>query len=73
MCTLSLKGQDLAAHAFIVSLTHLRIDGRHPLARRIAAYQKRRSKRVAQERRLLSGAADMGLTEHPREYPIHRP
>ena len=47
-CDLSLP--DGAKNAFITSLTHLRIHPRHPLAREIKSYQKRRVKKLARQR-----------------------
>ena len=37
-----------AKEAFVVSLTHLRIDPSHPLFREIRAYQQERVKRIAE-------------------------
>jgi hypothetical protein len=37
-----------AKEALVVSVTHLRIHPRHPLAREIRAYQKERTRRLAQ-------------------------
>ncbi|MGH6868397.1 MAG: hypothetical protein ACREDA_05915 [Methylocella sp.] len=37
---------DIGPRAFIVSITHLLFDRRHPLAREIASYQKHRVKRL---------------------------
>jgi hypothetical protein len=37
-----------ASAAYVVSLTHLRIDPSHPLFRDIRAYQRERAKRIAQ-------------------------
>jgi len=37
-----------AKQAIIVSITHLRIDPRHPLAQEIRAYQRERTRRLAQ-------------------------
>jgi hypothetical protein len=37
---------DVGPRAFIVSITHLLFDRRHPLAREIASYQKHRVKRL---------------------------
>jgi hypothetical protein len=45
MCRLVLGGET-GERVFFVSITHLRFDGRSPLAREIAAYQKRRCKRL---------------------------
>jgi hypothetical protein len=46
MCDVTLS-QD-AKEALLVSITHLRIDPRHPLAREIRAYQRERTRRLAQ-------------------------
>lgn len=37
-----------AKQALIVSITHLRVDPRHPLAQDIRAYQRERTRRLAQ-------------------------
>jgi hypothetical protein len=37
-----------AKEALVVSITHLRMDPRHPLAREIRAYQRQRTRRLAQ-------------------------
>jgi len=37
-----------AEQAIIVSITHLRVDPRHPLAQEIRAYQRERTRRLAQ-------------------------
>ena len=39
-----------AEAAYVVSLTHLRIPPRHPLARDIRAYQRERARRIAGSR-----------------------
>ena len=44
LSTLSQKAKE----ALLVSITHLRIDPRHPLAREIRAYQKERTRKLAQ-------------------------
>jgi hypothetical protein len=46
MCDVTLSRG--AKEALLVSITHLRIDPRHPLAQEIRAYQKERTKRLAQ-------------------------
>ncbi|HUX75787.1 MAG TPA: hypothetical protein VMY40_03990 [Anaerolineae bacterium] len=46
MCDVTLSRD--AKEALLVSITHLRIDPRHPLAREIRAYQKERTKRLTQ-------------------------
>lgn len=45
MCRLD-DGQEAGLGAFVVSVTHLRFDHKVPMAREIAAYQKRRAKRL---------------------------
>lgn len=52
LCNLLAKAGDAAKDdknvgAFIMSLTHLRIDSGHPLAKRIKEYQKMRNMRLA--------------------------
>jgi hypothetical protein len=61
MCILSFAKPDEAEDVFVVSLTHLKIDGRHPLSRRIATYQKRRTKKVVHEHRMMAFAESYGL------------
>ncbi len=39
-----------AKEAIIVSITHLRVRSRHPLAKEIRAYQRERTRRIAQSR-----------------------
>jgi hypothetical protein len=39
-------GREMGGRVFFASITHLRFDGRSPLMREIAAYQKHRSKRL---------------------------
>ena len=45
MCKLEL-GCETGGRVFFASITHLRFEGRSPLAREIAAYQKHRNKRL---------------------------
>ena len=45
MCVLGFDAIE-TTHGFVSSLTHLSIDPRHPLARDIASYQRRRIKRL---------------------------
>ncbi len=52
LCQLQL-GCESGDRVFFASITHLRFDGRSPLAREIVAYQKHRTKRL---RRLASVA-----------------
>ena len=59
MCDVTLSKD--AQTALLVSVTHLRIDPRHPLAREIRAYQKERTKRLAQS----------GGPRRPYSYTIH--
>jgi hypothetical protein len=73
ICVMLLPTRDGDEHRCVVSLTHLKVDGRHPLSRRIAAYQKRRIKKIAEERRLMAYAGVRGLLEYPVEYPINGP
>jgi hypothetical protein len=46
MCGLAGTGHGNAA--FVCSLTQLKVDDRHPLAKKIRAYQRERKKRLAQ-------------------------
>jgi hypothetical protein len=54
LCKLSVEGelpaeaQDEGEKVFLASITHLDFDHRHPLAHEIAAYQKRRVKKLRQ-------------------------
>jgi hypothetical protein len=48
-CDLSLP--EGAEKVFVTSLTHLRIDPRHAVAKEIKSYQKRRIKKLARQRR----------------------
>jgi hypothetical protein len=48
MCRLEFDA-DVGPRAFIVSITHLVFDRRHPLAREIAGYQKHRIKRLRRD------------------------
>ena len=52
MCVMDVDATDDDEHTLFISLTNLKIDGRHPLSRRITAYQKRRMKRIAEGQRL---------------------
>lgn len=45
-CALSHEGGAESERAFVVSITHLDFDPRLPLAREIAAYQKRRTRKL---------------------------
>jgi hypothetical protein len=47
MCGLAGMGQGKTA--FVCSLTQLKVEDRHPLARKIRAYQRERKKRLAQQ------------------------
>jgi len=47
MCGLAGMGQGNAA--YVCSLTQLKVDDRHPLAKRIRAYQRERKKRLAHQ------------------------
>lgn len=47
MCGLAGMGQGNAA--YVCSLTQLKVQDRHPLARKIRAYQRERKKRLAQQ------------------------
>ncbi len=47
MCGLAGMGQGNAA--YVCSLTQLKVDDRHPLAKKIRAYQRERKKRLAQQ------------------------
>jgi hypothetical protein len=73
MCVMPLPMRTGAEHLCIVSLTNVKIDGRHPLSRRIAAYQRRRTKKISEERRLMACAESHNLLEYPVEYPINGP
>ena len=46
-CDVTLEG---AKEAVVVSLTHLRVPSRHPLAKEIREYQQERARRLAQSR-----------------------
>jgi len=46
MCDVTLSEE--AKEAIIVSLTHLRVPARHPLAKEIREYQRERTRRLAQ-------------------------
>jgi hypothetical protein len=46
VCALELL--EVAKAALVISVTHLRIDLRHPLAKEIRAYQQERKRRLAQ-------------------------
>ena len=46
MCDVTLSEE--AKEAIIVSITHLRVYPRHPLAKEIRAYQRERTRRIAQ-------------------------
>jgi hypothetical protein len=52
LCSLDLGGPE-GGTKFVVSITHLRFDPRHVLAREIAAYQKHRIKRIRKETLLV--------------------
>jgi hypothetical protein len=47
MCGLAGMGQGNAA--YVCSLTQLKVDDRHPLAKKVRAYQRERKKRLAQQ------------------------
>ncbi len=47
MCALRLQGIAEDAHVIFASITHFDFDHRHPLKREIAAYQKRRIKKLS--------------------------
>jgi hypothetical protein len=49
VCKLAMEGDDEAGDAFFTSITHLDFDRRHPLARDIAAYQKRRIRKLRRQ------------------------
>jgi hypothetical protein len=49
LCKLSVEGAADSNQAFFVSITHLAFDRRLPLAREIAAYQKRRVKKLRRQ------------------------
>ncbi|MBM4026585.1 MAG: hypothetical protein FJ280_14470 [Planctomycetes bacterium] len=47
MCALA--GMGPGKVAYVCSLTHLKVEDRHPLAKKIRAYQRERTKRLAQQ------------------------
>jgi hypothetical protein len=57
MCSLDLGGEA----RFVVSITHLKFDPRHVLAREIAAYKKHRIKRI-NKRSLFGLAPEQAIT-----------
>ena len=71
MCVLDVDARDDGEHVLLVSLTNLKIDGRHPLSRRIATYQKRRMKRIAEGRKLMTLRPPLIAHEYPSEDPVH--
>ncbi|MFQ6015685.1 MAG: hypothetical protein ACE5NP_09610 [Anaerolineae bacterium] len=57
-----------AKEALVVSITHLRVDPRHPLAQEIRAYQRERTRRIAQS----GGASRISqFTIRPRKKRRH--
>jgi len=44
-----LAGMGQGKDAYVCSLTQLKVDDRHPLAKKIRAYQRERKKRLAQQ------------------------
>ena len=73
MCVMGVDARDDDEHLLVISLTNLKIDGRHPLSRRIAAYQKRRTKRIAEGRRLGTLGPPAFTTEYTAENTIDSP
>lgn len=73
MCVMGVDARDDDEHLLVISLTNLKIDGRHPLSRRIAAYQKRRTKRIAEGRRLGTLGPPAFTTEYTAENTIDGP
>lgn len=62
MCDVTLSED--AEEAIIVSITHLRVPTRHPLAKEIREYQQERTRRLA----LSRGSSQPSLfTAHPGE------
>ena len=55
MCHLEIP--EMNGKVFVVSLTHLLVDARMPLAREIAIYQKHRAKRIRRTARLAAHEA----------------
>ena len=66
MCDVTLSEE--AKEAIIVSLTHLRVSSRHPLAKEIREYQQERTRRIA-----LSGGSSKPsqFTVRPRKKRRH--
>ncbi|MGO9598814.1 MAG: tetratricopeptide repeat protein [Isosphaeraceae bacterium] len=66
-CTIGLRGGKTLV---VASITHLRIDTDHPLARRIQAYQLRRSQRLEGERSRGSRRSRASLTTKPKRQRV---
>jgi hypothetical protein len=49
MCDVTPQGAEAKKEAVVCSLTHLRVDSRHPLAGEIRTYQQERTRKLAQQ------------------------
>ncbi|HET7089340.1 MAG TPA: hypothetical protein VFL17_11880 [Anaerolineae bacterium] len=49
MCDVTLEGAEAKKEAVVCSLTHLRVDSRHPLTGEIQLYQEKRTRKLAQQ------------------------
>jgi len=68
MCDVTPKGAEAEKEAVVCSLTHLRVDSRHPLAGEIHAYQEERTRKLAQQGGLR---APISFTVEPRKRRGH--